>query len=103
MNCPNCGAAIKDGKFCNYCGAKLPEEAKIDIKRREHRFELESSSSVRRAEIKKEREAQRIAAEERRREEIQKQSEKDNKQMRFYILLLAGLAIFCLLMSLINK
>lgn len=28
MNCPNCGAVIKEGKFCNYCGAKLPDDTK---------------------------------------------------------------------------
>ena len=28
MNCPNCGAAVKEGKFCNYCGAKLPDDTK---------------------------------------------------------------------------
>lgn len=33
MNCPNCGAAIKDGKFCNYCGAKLPDDTKrVEVK-----------------------------------------------------------------------
>lgn len=33
-NCPNCGSAIKtDGKFCNYCGAKLPDDTKrIEVK-----------------------------------------------------------------------
>lgn len=28
MNCPNCGAVVKEGKFCNYCGAKLPDDTK---------------------------------------------------------------------------
>ena len=29
MNCPNCGAAVTDeSKFCNYCGAKLPDDTK---------------------------------------------------------------------------
>ena len=35
MNCPSCGAAIQDGKFCKYCGAKLPD----DTKRMEVRIE----------------------------------------------------------------
>lgn len=35
MNCPSCGAAIQDGKFCKYCGAKLPD----DTKRTEVRIE----------------------------------------------------------------
>ena len=103
MNCPNCGAAIKEGKFCNYCGVKLPEEAKVDIKLREHRFKLESNSSIRRAEIKKEREAQKIAAEERRREELRKQSEKDDKQMRFYFYVLLGILGFVAIMLLVSK
>ena len=35
MKCPNCGADVKEGKFCNYCGALLPDnvnrvEVKID-------------------------------------------------------------------------
>lgn len=33
MNCPNCGAAVKEGNFCNYCGAKLIEDPKrIEVK-----------------------------------------------------------------------
>lgn len=34
MNCPNCGAAIKEeGRFCNYCGAKLPDDTKrVEVK-----------------------------------------------------------------------
>lgn len=28
MNCPSCGAAVQDGKFCKYCGAKLPDDTK---------------------------------------------------------------------------
>lgn len=28
MNCPSCGAAVQDGKFCKYCGAKLPDNTK---------------------------------------------------------------------------
>lgn len=28
MNCPNCGAVVKEGRFCNYCGAKLPDDTK---------------------------------------------------------------------------
>ena len=28
MKCPNCGAEVKEGKFCNYCGASLPDNTK---------------------------------------------------------------------------
>ena len=47
MNCPQCGAAVKDGKFCNYCGAKLPD----DVKRTEIRIEkqIEDVAEIRRA------------------------------------------------------
>lgn len=37
MNCPNCGAAVKEGNFCNYCGAKLitdPKRVEIKIDQR---------------------------------------------------------------------
>lgn len=26
MHCPNCGSPVKEGRFCNYCGAKLPDD-----------------------------------------------------------------------------
>ena len=29
MNCPNCGAAVKEGNYCNYCGAKLIDDPKL--------------------------------------------------------------------------
>ena len=33
MRCPSCGAAVKEGNFCNYCGAKLTEDPKrIEVK-----------------------------------------------------------------------
>lgn len=33
MNCPSCGAVVKEGKFCNYCGAKLPDDTKrVEVK-----------------------------------------------------------------------
>ena len=33
MNCPSCGAVVKEGKFCNYCGAKLPDNTKrVEVK-----------------------------------------------------------------------
>ena len=35
MNCPACGAAVKEGRFCIYCGAKLPDDTKrIEISKR---------------------------------------------------------------------
>lgn len=26
MKCPSCGSPVKEGRFCNYCGAKLPDD-----------------------------------------------------------------------------
>ena len=48
MNCPNCGAVIKEGKFCNYCGAKLPSDDKtieVNINKR-----IEDVAEIKRAE-----------------------------------------------------
>ena len=55
MNCPNCGAVVKEGKFCNYCGAKLPDDTKrfeinfnqriedvAEVKRAENEFAIDS-------------------------------------------------------------
>ena len=47
MNCPNCGAVIKEGKFCNYCGAKLPDDTKrveVNISKR-----IEDAAEMKRA------------------------------------------------------
>lgn len=44
MTCPQCGAAVKEGKFCNYCGAKLPD----DTKRVEVR--IDNTAEIKRAE-----------------------------------------------------
>lgn len=45
VNCPNCGSAIKDnGKFCSYCGAKLPDDTKrVEI-------QIDNIAEVKRAE-----------------------------------------------------
>lgn len=45
INCPNCGSAIKDnGKFCSYCGVKLPDDTKrVEIK-------IDNTAEIRRAE-----------------------------------------------------
>jgi len=79
IKCEQCGAALtdEDSKFCKYCGAKLPEEVKEDKKRREFRFEFNSEGSTRRAEIKKEREAQKL---EHQREMMRQQQQEAEKQ-----------------------
>ena len=80
MKCPDCGASIKDnGAFCSYCGAKLPVEEKKDEKKREFRFHFnDSEASVRRAEIRKEREAQKLRAQA---EEAKRQEEERKRLM----------------------
>ena len=47
MNCPNCGAAVKEGKFCNYCGAKLPDDTKrVEVNINKH---IEDVAEIKRA------------------------------------------------------
>lgn len=80
IKCTECGASITDdSRFCKYCGAKLPEEVKEDKKRREFRFEFNSEGSVRRAEIRKEREAQK---QEHEREMMRQQQEELDKRRK---------------------
>lgn len=39
MVCSQCGAVVKEGRFCNYCGARLPDDTnRVEIKV-ERRFE----------------------------------------------------------------
>lgn len=52
MNCPNCGAVVKEGKFCNYCGAKLPDDTKhveVNIQKK-----IEDVAEIKRAEYETE-------------------------------------------------
>ncbi len=52
MNCPNCGAVVKEGKFCNYCGAKLPDDTKrveVNINKR-----IEDVAEMKRADYENE-------------------------------------------------
>ena len=50
--CPSCGSAVKDeGRFCSYCGAKLPDdtkrvEVKIDNTAEIKRVEYEEQESL---------------------------------------------------------
>ena len=45
VKCPNCGSAVKDeGKFCSYCGAKLPDDTKrVEVK-------IDNTAEIKRAE-----------------------------------------------------
>lgn len=109
MKCPDCGASIRDnGAFCSYCGAKLPVEEKKDEKKREFHFRFnDSEASIRRAEIKKEREAQKLQAqaEEARRIEAERKrvAEEMAKKERQAWIILGITAVFVIIMYLIMK
>lgn len=46
MKCPSCGSPVKEGRFCNYCGAKLPD----DTQRIEIRNTVEDVAEIKRIE-----------------------------------------------------
>ena len=59
MKCPSCGSPVKEGQFCNYCGAKLPDDTtrvEVNVNQRFEdvaeikRTEYESAESKRREE-----------------------------------------------------
>ncbi len=104
VKCTECGASIQDdSKFCNYCGAKLPEEAKIDLKKREFRFETINHAKIRKEELKAEREAQAAKAEVERLEKLKElEAERNKSEKRLFILLGCAL-LFSLIMFLINR
>ena len=104
MNCPGCGAAVTDeSKFCNYCGAKLPEIPKEDKKRREFRFELSNESGVKRAQIKKERERQQQEYSLKAQENVRKMQEQQAKSDKWMWIALGVLLIVGLILVLGNK
>ena len=109
MKCPDCGASIKDnGAFCSYCGAKLPVEEKKDEKKREFRFHFnDSEASVRRAEIRKEREAQKLQAQaeeaKRQEEERKRLMEEQARQNKRSLIVLGVMLAVALIMFLLTK
>ena len=104
MNCPCCGAAVTDdSKFCNYCGAKLPEIPKEDKKRREFRFEFNNEHSVRKAEIKKERERQQQEYALKTQENLKKMQEQEAKSDKRIFILFVIMGIIGLILILSGK
>lgn len=104
VKCTECGASIQDdSKFCKYCGAKIPEEAKIDVKKREFRIETINYAKIRREELKVEKEAAKAKAEAERLEKLKKLQEEQNKSDKRFYLFAAGILLFVLIMYLINK
>ena len=104
VKCTECGASIQDdSKFCRYCGAKVPEEAKIDVKKREFRIETINHAKIRREELKAEKEAAQVQAEVEKLEKLRKLQEEQNKSDKRLYLLFAGILLFFLIMYLLNK
>lgn len=104
VKCTECGASIQDdSRFCRYCGAKIPEEAKVDIKKREYRIETINHAKIRREELKAEKEAAKAQAEVERLEKLRKLKEEENKSDKRLYLLFAGILLFFLIMYLLNK
>ena len=104
VKCTECGASIQDdSKFCKYCGAKIPEEAKIDVKKREFRIETINHAKIRREELKAERVAAKEKAQTERLEQVRKIMEEENKSDKRTTLMFAGIILFCLIMYLFVK
>ena len=104
IKCTECGASVQDdSKFCNYCGAKIPEEAKIDIKKREFRFETINHAKIRREELKAVREEAKAKAEIERLEKLKQLRQEENKSERRIFLMLGGALVFSFIMYLLSK
>lgn len=104
VKCTECGASVQDdSKFCKYCGAKIPEEAKIDVKKREFRIETINHAKIRREELKAEKEAAKAQAEVERLEKLRQLKEEENKSDRRLYLLFGGILLFFLIMYLLYK
>lgn len=84
MKCPQCGAEVREGKFCNYCGASLPDNTKrIEVKIDKR---VEDVAEVRRAEYE--------AKESELRQKKMKKELRQGKVMRFFgIAMAAGLVL----------
>ena len=104
VKCTECGAAIQDdSKFCKYCGAKVPEEAKIDVKKREYRIETINHAKIRKEELKAEKEIAKAKAEAERLEKLRKLQEEENKGNKRIYLFYGAILLFFLIMYLLNR
>ena len=108
IKCTECGASIQDdSKFCKYCGAKLPEEAKIDIKKREYKIETINHTRMHKAEVKKElaqaKYEAKLQAEKEKEEIALKKKEIEAKQEKRLFILIGILLVFAFIMMLINR
>lgn len=108
IKCPNCGAGIdSDGKFCKYCGVKLPDDTqRVEVsgtiehnvnirKERVNQTRIAKAKIKAKAEVDKaEKEALRLknlAELEKERRETQKHDDKVG------LILFAGVAVFIIL------
>lgn len=108
IKCTECGASIQDdSKFCQYCGAKLPEEAKIDIKKREYKIETINHTRMRKAEVKKElaqaKYEAKLQAEKEKEELALKKKELEARQEKRIFIAIGVILAFCLIMYLLNR
>lgn len=98
MKCPNCGANGVEGKFCQHCGSRLPEEtAPTTIAGAIHGI---AKSAI--DEVGKQLEYNRVHAEEL--EERKTMRERENLKQGLYILIVAvvligGIIAFCMYMA----
>lgn len=102
VKCTECGASIQDdSRFCKYCGAKVPEEAKIDIKKREYRIETINHAKIRREELRAQQHEKELEAQNEQLEKLKELRTEENKgDKRLYIFV--GVAfVFLFLMYLI--
>lgn len=104
VKCTECGASIQDdSKFCKYCGAKIPEEAKIDVKKREFKIETVNHAKIRREELKAQKQEALAKAEVERLEKLkQLEAQRDKSMKRMYIMF-GVIFVFILIMMLITK
>ncbi len=89
MNCPNCGAVVKEGKFCNYCGAKLPDDTKrveVNVNKR-----IEDVAEMKRADYE--------TAESKFRQQQMKEALLGKKIRRYACLILLVAAVVCFLLG----
>lgn len=104
MNCPNCGAAIKEGKFCNYCGAKLPDDTQhIEVNgtiKHDHTFNFHSDriNRTKIAKMEKQVELERIRA-----EDAQRKREADAKWIKTLVGFFGAMFLICILMALLSR
>lgn len=106
--CPQCGASVKDdSRFCNYCGTKLVEDPKITIERHEVEVRSVDETKIRMAEIKKEKEQERITAEAEAQAKLMesqlKMMKQQDKSIKWLFIFAGFIILIFFIMSLVAK